>query len=177
MEIQFRKDINKLINISLPCAEIGCAEGNFSADMLGWGIAKLYMVDNWGHIPNITGDGNFPQSWHDENFRQAKERVAKYGERAVFLKGLSTAMAAHVPDNSLGLVYIDCDHSFQGVLNDLNAWYPKVIQDGIIAGHDFLAPQYQVRRAVEHFVKDKNISVHTIPELKEDDAGFWFQKK
>jgi len=170
-------DLLKFYNLhNLPCAEIGVAEGFFSHDMLNWGIAKLYMVDNWGHIPNVTGDGNFDKTWHDKNLQKAVDRVAKFGEKAVILRGLSVEMAKQVPDNSLGLVYIDANHSYDGVMADLQAWQPKVVQGGIIAGHDYLSPQYGVKKAVTDFCNGR-YGVYTIPELKQEDAGFYFINK
>lgn len=180
MQIKHRVNLIDLIKFynlqDLPCAEIGVAEGYFSHDMLNWGIPKLYMVDNWGHIKNVTGDGNFDDTWHNKNYTAAVERVKKFGEKAVILRGLSVDMAAQIPDKSLGLVYLDANHSYEGVTADLNAWIDKVVDGGIIAGHDYLSPQYGVYKAVQDFCKGK-YGVHIIPEIKQEDAGFYFIKK
>lgn len=40
-------------------------------------------------------------------------------------------------DASLDLVYLDGDHSYDGVRSDIDAWLPKVRSGGILAGHDF----------------------------------------
>lgn len=160
----------------LPCAEIGVAEGYFSSDMLAWGIPKLYMVDNWGHIKGVTGDGNFKQSWHDLNYMKAVKRIQKFGEKAVILRGLSTKMATLVADNSLALVYLDANHSYEGVLADLEAWLPKLVTGGIMAGHDYLSKDYGVEKAVKEFCKGRFAPI-TIPEIKTEDAGFYFIKK
>jgi len=42
-----------------------------------------------------------------------------------------------VADHSLDLCFIDADHSYEGVKNDLNNWEPKVKRGGIISGHDY----------------------------------------
>jgi hypothetical protein len=178
MEINYRRDIWKLLdNYCLPlvAAEIGVAEGLFSADMLGWGLNKLYCVDNWEHIPDTKGDGNNSQEWHVSNMTRAKERMQEWDKEGmvVFLKGMSTEMCQQVPDNSLGLLYLDGDHSYDGVRNDLTHWFAKVAPRGIIAGHDYLSPQYGVKEAVETFCRDR-FEIHLIPEDKEEDAGFWF---
>jgi autotransporter strand-loop-strand O-heptosyltransferase len=41
-------------------------------------------------------------------------------------------------DNSLDFVFIDGDHTYEGVIADIKAWYPKVRDGGIIAGHDYM---------------------------------------
>lgn len=40
-------------------------------------------------------------------------------------------------DNSIDVVFIDADHEYDSVKNDIIAWYPKVKSGGYIAGHDF----------------------------------------
>jgi hypothetical protein len=59
-------------------------------------------------------------------------------------------------------------------MDDLKAWLPKVKKGGIVAGHDYLNPDYGVNQAVKDFAGDK-YTVHTIHENKMVDAGFWFQ--
>jgi hypothetical protein len=46
-----------------------------------------------------------------------------------------------------------------------------------MAGHDFLAKDYGVEKAVYEFCQQKNYEINTIPELSDENASFWFQKK
>jgi hypothetical protein len=174
--IQYRVDLKNIIDLSLPAVEVGVAEGYFSAEILSWGIEKLYMVDNWGTIPGVKGDGGFDQGWHDQNMKAALERVHKHWGKFTVLRGLSVEMSKQVPDDSLGLVYLDAGHSFENVKDDLEAWFPKLKKGGIMAGHDYLMPQYGVFEAVRQFIKKHNYTVNTIHENKKEDAGFWFKK-
>lgn len=180
MEIRYRRLLNKLLTLyELPmiAAEIGVAEGLFSRDMLTWGLDLLYCVDNWAHIPHVKGDGNSGDDWHSENEWRAKWLLEKWHkeEKVIYLKGLSVDMASRVPDDQLGLLYLDADHSYAGVKSDLNAWYEKVIPGGIIAGHDYLNPSYGVKDAIQEFCKNR-FDVHVMNEDKKEDAGFWFRK-
>lgn len=182
MEIQYRKELPKLmrsLNLPMTAVECGVAEAFFSADLLRGGIKQLYMVDNWGTIEGQKGDGGSPQSWHDKNYSDALARVKEFGDKAIILKGMSHEMAKEVPDNSLGLVYLDGDHSYEGVMTDLSNWFAKVVKGGIISGHDFKATEYGVEKAVytfTEFIGSGVSKVYTIPENKDEDAGFWFQK-
>ncbi len=125
--IDYRNELNKIIDIKLPVAELGCAEGLFSADMLRWGIPFLWMVDNYGTIQNAFGDGANPQQWHDMNMNQALARAAQFSTATVqLLRGITWEMASQVPDNSLGLLYLDACHTYDCVKKDLEAWFPKV---------------------------------------------------
>jgi predicted O-methyltransferase YrrM len=53
-------------------------------------------------------------------------------------------------DQSLDLVFIDADHSFDAVCKDIEIWLPKVKPGGILAGDDFGSPD--VTRAVNHML-------------------------
>lgn len=182
MTITYRRDLYKLLEYySLPkvAAEIGVAEGYFSRNMLEWDLDLLYCVDNWGHIPDVKGDGNQPEIWHSKNEAAALKRVQPWIDqnKCVVLKGLSRHMAKRVPDRVLGLLYLDGNHSFEGVTEDLQIWYDKVVPGGIVAGHDFLNDAYGVQDAVFTFSARIGETVHLINENKPEDAGFWFRKK
>lgn len=181
--IRYRRDLFKLLHLfglSGDAAEIGVAEGNFSRDMLAWQIdhrnviQKLYMVDRWQCTPSVKGDSSMPQSWHDKNLAKAQQQVAPFGDRAVFLRGESVVMAQQVPDHSLALLYIDGDHSYDGVTNDLNAWVPKVMRGGIVALHDFENPNYGVNQALRDYCRTHQKTIVSIPEDKPEDAGAYF---
>jgi cephalosporin hydroxylase len=174
----------ELITVLLPslhkpliAAEIGVAEGNFSRDMLQAGVTMLYMVDVWERIKNQKGDASHGQSWHDFNWNRAQRLTLPWGYNRKMMKGLSVEMAKRLPDESLSLVYLDADHSYEGVINDLQAWYPKVVKGGVIAGHDYLNEAYGVKKAVHDFCRQYQYGVFLIPENKDEDAGFYFIKE
>lgn len=175
--IRYRHSLPKLVkDLGLPMigAELGCAEGYFSNDLLEGGFETLYMVDAWATL-QVTGDGASPQSWHDKNFNDAMARVRKHGEKAVVLRGLTTDMAHLVADGSLGLLYLDAGHDYKSVMTDLETWFPKVCAGGVIAGHDYLNRAYGVYDAVRDFTTGK-YEVHTLIENATVDAGFLFIK-
>lgn len=182
--IKYRRDLWQLFDEPGAAAEIGVAEGNNSEDMLRWRMRRpgydgpvvttLYLVDRWQTVPTQAGDAAFPQEWHDKNLAQVNSRIRPYGNRAVILRGASTEMAHQVDDSALTLLYIDGDHSYDGVMADLLAWTPKVKPGGFVALHDFLTESYQVGQAVREFCAGR----YKIEVLEEDaiqDAGCYFQ--
>lgn len=176
--IQHRSQLVGLLRdmeLPLVAVEVGVAEGLFSRDLLADGMDKLYSVDNWGTLDQ-TGDGGSPQSWHDKNYEETQERLATFGNKSIILKGISFKVAALIPDNTCGLVYLDGDHSYEGVKKDIQYYWPKLVDGGILAGHDYLNPSYGVRQAVEEFAFENNYVIHVIPENKEVDAGFFLIK-
>jgi hypothetical protein len=176
MEIKYRIDLNKLLPPSPVTAELGVAEGYFSEHMLrDWGSSHHYAVDNWGTLP-VTGDGAFPQHWHDKNYETAIGKLKPYSDRVTVLRGLTWQMADQVKDESLDLVYLDAAHYYEAVKQDLEAWYSKVKPGGVVAGHDFINPAYGVLQAVTEFANARAIKVFVIHEDHDSDAGFWFYK-
>lgn len=75
----------------------------------------------------------------------------------------SVEAAQEFSDESLDVVFIDADHSYEAVKADLEAWYPKVKPGGLMAGHDFVFEHETSRegviRAVREFFHDKPLEV------------------
>lgn len=174
MNITTRNDLKSIIDLSLPAAEVGVAEGMFSIEILKWGISKLYLIDLWQETPSIRGMAAWPQAEHDKNYREAKERVKDFNN-VTFMKGLSTEAAKQIADESLGFVYIDACHYFDYVLEDLRTWVPKLAPGGICALHDYLNVDYEVKKAVTTFSNGK-YEINLIPEHSVEFAGCWFKK-
>jgi predicted O-methyltransferase YrrM len=66
-------------------------------------------------------------------------------------------------DEYFDLVYIDADHSYDGVLNDLELSYKKVKRNGFICGHDYISGT-ACANAVNNFCNSKNLSIEYITE-------------
>lgn len=173
--IQHRQDLWQVITVSGHAAEIGVAEGYFSADILAWPLKFpiLYMVDRWACVPAQRGDASNPPEWHEQNYQAARERVEKHFPRPCFLRGDSVEKSRLVPDHSLAFLYIDGDHSYEGVKADLAAWAPKVVPGGVIGFHDYENPAYGVKPAVQEFCTVRGLYIHLLPEYKIEDAGAW----
>ena len=175
--IQHRRNIYQLIpDISnAVCAELGVAEGYFASDILAWGVAKLYAVDMWETHHEFSGDAGNPQNWHNANYEATKKRLAKFGDRAVILRGPTTAMAGLIQEQ-LDFVNVDACHSYACVKADIAAYWPKLKSGGIMAFHDFEAKQYGVKRAVQEFTAHHGLQYYLLPEDKLEDAGCYIIK-
>lgn len=72
--------------------------------------------------------------------------------------GNSTHIAGMYTDNSLDFVFVDGDHTYEGVYNDIMAWLPKVKQGGYICGNDIFQKGFeQVSAAVAKSLGDVKI--------------------
>lgn len=72
-------------------------------------------------------------------------------------------------DNSLDFVFIDAAHDYENVTKDIQAWFPKVKDGGIIAGHDYTwGPE--VKKAADDFFGAKGLPVM-------EEEGCWIVNK
>jgi predicted O-methyltransferase YrrM len=116
-------------------AEIGVLEGVFSECLCqGMPDATIYSIDAWEYYP-VAND--FRRAKHYPGiFERAKARLAQYPNDKL-IKKWSMDAVKDFADGSLDFVYIDSDHRFEYITNDIAEWGKKVRIGGIIAGHDF----------------------------------------
>lgn len=173
--IKFRSQLKDIIDLSLPAAEVGVADGKFSFEILTWGVVKLYCVDLWAQELSLPGMSQWPQHEHDQNFEVCKYRLKGFSN-VELLKGSSVKMSRHIPDKSLGFVYIDACHDYNSVRTDLNIWLPKVVRGGVVGLHDYLNTDYGVNKAVNDFCLDR-FDIITIPDNSPEQASCYFINK
>lgn len=180
MIIERRRQLPELMkHLGLPmiAAEVGVAGGSFSQELLEGGIEKIFCVDNWGHIPNVTGDGNYPDDFHKMTHKEFKVRFRKnFKDQVVELKGLSSKMHVHIPDNSLGLFYHDGSHQYEFVKEDIENYMPKLVSGGIMGFHDYWNAGYGVKQAVDEYVEKHGLTLCHIPEENPNVASVYFIK-
>lgn len=179
MTIKTREDFPKLLDhFNLPriICEVGVAEGIWATDIFKWGVEKLYLIDIWERVPFIPGCASFDQEWHDKNYEQVKT-LFKDCPNVILLKGFSYKMAEHIPDESLGLCYIDAAHDYDGVKSDIESFWPKLCSGGIMGFHDYANYSYGVNRAVQEFASRMGKEIHVLEEDGQDvNIGCWIQK-
>jgi predicted O-methyltransferase YrrM len=77
-------------------------------------------------------------------------------EDIALLHGDSAALAsewgARTPDPGIALLFIDADHSYDGVVRDLTAWTRYLAPGGVLVLHDVGSPDCGVARAIHYFV-------------------------
>ena len=144
-------------------AEIGVWRGAFSATFCAAAPAlHMLCVDPWVSYPawvdtkNNTAD---PVAFMAESYQHACNRLTSLN--ATIVRKFSEEAAPDVPDRSLDFVYIDGNHAFDAVSQDLALWAPKVRAGGFVAGHDFRAfankPFIHVIEAVEAYTLSYDI--------------------
>lgn len=115
-------------------AEIGVEQGDYSEILCRANPnLKLYSIDAWKAHRGYRDHTR--QSKLDRFYETTKQKLAPYN--CQIIRKFSLDAVRDFPDRSLDFVYIDANHNFQNVTNDIVEWSKKVKIGGIIAGHDY----------------------------------------
>lgn len=157
------------------CAEIGVWKGDFSAQILSkTRPIELHLIDPWKFSPA------FPKRWYGGSLASSQADMDSIcdGVKARFShsacvhihRQASLGAARDFANGHFDWIYIDGDHSYQAVLDDLEAWKSKVRAGGYLCGDDYNwrdeAGIRSVKRAVDEFAARYAIS-HLIVRNKQ----------
>jgi hypothetical protein len=141
-------------------AEIGVSSGYFSEKMFQAipGL-ELWCVDSWRRYRGNRFDVIQPK--HNIAYQNTVERLKPY--KAHIIRKKSTEAMLDIVDSSLNFVYIDANHGYDYVMEDIIGWTRKVRVGGMIIGDDYyLMKKAGVVEAVNDYVKYHNINLKVI---------------
>ena len=143
-------------------AEIGVWDGENARILLDlFPNAHLYLIDSWEPSWSFLTYG-FPISYHPDKYIAAYHKAMKRFQnhpQATIIKKTSLEAAPEVP-NELDLVFIDADHSYSAVKEDILTWEPKVRSGGILSGHDYWSDAPEVIQAVNDYFGEGFLTGH-----------------
>ena len=124
---------------------------------------KIFAVDTFkgsdneaeGHAPMVKECGGSTLSIFKSNMEDLG--ISKL---ITIIENDSFAASQTFLDNEIDILFIDANHSYEYVINDLNYWYPKVKSGGILSGHDYSWDT--VKQATKDFSKNKNLKVSAV---------------
>jgi len=133
--------------------EIGCKEGRTTGFILkNVPGSQVIAVDPW-----ITQDATHDptkETYKEWDFSKIEaqfwDNVGDNKDRCAMWRMTSEEAAATGPQPPDGwdIVFIDALHDYEHVKQDIELWWPKVRNGGILAGHDFNHKWPGVERAV-----------------------------
>lgn len=96
---------------------------------------EVIAVDPWenGYDENDASSWKYPMSLVEKQF----DEMATTYSNIVKWKMSSFEAARKFDENTVQFVYIDALHTFDGVKNDIELWYPKIMKGFYIGGHDY----------------------------------------
>lgn len=139
-------------------AEIGVYRGEASEHFASyWPHAILYLVDPW--VPYDPGRGlhtldRFSSSEAQDGFHREVCEKFKLNKNVIIWRTTSLDASIRIGNCMFDLVFIDADHSYESVKQDIGLWIPKVRSGGILCGHDYGHPWKGVIRAVNESIRN-----------------------
>lgn len=159
--------------------EMGVEQGKFSQVICesNPGV-KLYSIDAWtaydGYREHVS------QEKLDDFHANTIELLSPYNCEVI--KGFSLKVVNRFADNSLDFVYIDGNHEFLQVTQDISAWEKKVRKGGILAGHDykrvkgdFGKDHFHVKDVVQAWTYSHRIVPWFIFKDEQSPSWFWIK--
>jgi hypothetical protein len=176
--------------------EIGTDQGEFAEVLLKANPKlDLFCVDPWK--AEAYDKGEQPESGEDQTFfnkryEDTQKRLKEYDSiklmppRAHIYRMTSLQALYYFPDNSVDFVYIDGNHDFLNVTQDMHYWLKKVRPGGILSGHDYVRYPSSKFNHVKRVVQAYAPSYHLLPVfavmqdqkgLRRDRFRSWFLVK
>jgi FkbM family methyltransferase len=179
-----KRELASLVNELYPegkGVEIGVLRGDYSKIILErWHKGELFLIDTWRHIGHYIDMNGRDDQYHYDCLIETCKNIKPWENRAHIIRMDSVKSADMFPDEYFDFIYIDADHSYEGVTKDIVAWWPKIKKGGLFCGDDYIpddgdiwltgqgdpiyAGKFGVRKAVNEFVKDKNLVLYETTE-------------
>lgn len=164
--IDFCNSAKEILGDNITIVEIGsyCGSGTMIIHSI-FPNSKILCVDGWEKYIESCSTYDI-----EKQGIELKEAETIFDERTFGIsnivknKILSLDFAQTIENNSIDLVYIDGNHDYVFVRDDIMHWMPKIKSGGIIGGHDWNWPSVQ-KAISEIFSKDP---------YKTFDDGSWF---
>lgn len=146
-------------------AELGAADGR-SVIMLASMMkqagkrCKIWAVDNFAY------GGDYQRNTLMKN-------ITNSGETTIELMDMSSLDAScRAQDAQFNLVFIDSSHRYEETKAEIRLWMHKVMNTGILAGHDYLDNQ-QVKQAIDELIPTEFLHVENTTYAH---GVWWIQK-
>ncbi|CAE7302078.1 unnamed protein product [Symbiodinium natans] len=139
--------------------EVGVHRANLAVHLLQKHRHLHYLgIDPYkGRYEGRTAEEQLLRFGAAEHFRTSVQRLRRFGQRAHLCRRTSV-QASHSPLHTcrsrwavanLDVIFIDGEHDFASVDQDLRLWAPRVRPGGLVAGHDYRLPDaFDVVQAV-----------------------------
>jgi len=159
-------------------AEVGVQRGSFSKHLCRTvpGL-KLYAVDPWLDYPDYPSCNG--QAYKDRLHEIAVEKLAPYNCEIV--REASADAVWRFDDGALDFVFIDANHSYDYVRQDIELWSRVVRHGGILAGDDYLnlthkQVKIRVRQAVDEWTRAQGIDPWFVIVGGTTPVWFWVKE-
>jgi len=144
-------------------AEIGVYKAEYTKHFCEAGL-KMYAVDPY---MAFTGQGRTQNKQDRQDFLFGHAQRYLKGYDVTFIRKTSMEALEDIKDNSLDFVFIDGDHNFKHVAEDIFEWSKKVRDGGVVAGHDYCSTWPKAKNVIMQvqYVVDAYVKTFDIPNF------------
>jgi hypothetical protein len=100
------------------------------------------------------------------------EKTLSLYSNVEIIKGITYEQASLFKDESVDTIFIDGDHSYEGVKADFESWFPKVKRGGYILFHDYST----IHTDILDFVDNEVDTIPTVRHVETEVPMIVFQK-
>ncbi len=155
-------------------AEVGVEKGKYAAELCrNIPNLKLFCIDLWKLYRG--GGKRQPTQIQQSYLANLKQALSQYD--VTYIEKLSLDASNDIPENSLDFVYIDANHRFDFVMQDIIEWSERVRPGGIVSGHDYCSATPGVMTAVDAYVKAHNIANFFVTTADSWPSYFWVKEQ
>jgi hypothetical protein len=170
--------------------EIGVWQGWYTSKMLCYTSMNIVGIDPWEATEsyedvsyttenfNPFEEGPDGLLWQEARYVSTMNRLAKIAprDRWSIMRSYSSRAAFFFVDETVDFVYIDGEHTYEAVKEDMKVWWSKVKTGGIMAGHDYNETNPGTKKAVNEFAEKNKLNFKitgTTVENGDADAPSW----
>jgi len=124
-------------------------------------IKRYYSIDPWKLYEMYDGKmyrkpGNRKFGSLDLAMKNYFKVIRPYKDKVITYQMTSVEASKHLPKDYLDWVFIDANHEYKYIKENLDLWSWRVKTGGVVAGHDYGNKWKGIKKAVDEFVpKDK----------------------
>lgn len=121
--------------------EIGVWQGDNAVKLLEMNPNLfLILIDKWENDSNYITSSDGKSKLTKEDFDEAKkitiQKIAPYNKRTAIIEKSSNDAVKYIT-SLLDFLFIDANHNYESVKEDIELWLPHIKWGGFISGHDY----------------------------------------
>lgn len=181
-----KKLLSKVLKKDITVVEVGCWIGTVSVllrKLIEEYNGILFSIDTFKGSEN----SNLVSPEYINIEKIFRKNIEKASTNIHLIKGYSKEVSKRFKSNSIDFVFIDADHRYRFVKEDIKAWLPKVKKGGIICGHDC---ECLIKNLKDLYIKNEDVDYfqghlgviravcELLPKAKVTKKGYiWYYQK
>jgi hypothetical protein len=159
-----------LNNCKVNILEIGVWGGQFARHILDncECVNKYYLIDPYRNLTDWNKPLNISNEAFETIYKEMCDKLSNYKDKTILLRGKTDEVIDKIDNNTLDIIYIDGDHTFNGITTDITKSLCKIKNGGIIGGDDYVENIYHhgskysptmVKKVIDDFVTSNNSKI------------------